>query len=563
MSQTHKWAVLGILAAIVGTVLATNHQRIRAVVSPASTTQAADPAGILTATVKRQDLRVTFTEAGRLRAIKSVPIMLQIPDRQMRITWLIEEGKRVSIGEKLVAFESKELIEQRDTLIGAIEDAKQKLSSAISDISIEKSKGEGEVKTANSKLAEAKALFQTYRDFDAPKEINEIDKDSVAARKSLSDARKRRADIIEALDALTGSDEQQTRDLQRELGLTDDDILSSTRLIDEKAKQLKIFRKVQYPRQMNTKRDAVESAQAELNTASINAVENVKKKESEKKKIEEEIGRLEKQRDTTIENIAKCEILSPASGLVVYGDPSNPYRYYGREIQVGAEWYGGNILMTIPDPSAFEVDIGIPEEYRGQITSGLKTTLTFEAVPGLLLAGEIKTISEMGQNSDSFYSSSNSPTFRSVITIFGNDPRMRSGMSARVEILAAEIPSVLTLPIEAVFNHEGSPTVFVNSGNRYTRQYIRIGKRNLNLVEVAEGLSEGTTITLTEPPAGQIIETEKPSFALTLQTPTSQPTTSPTSQPTTSPASQPATMPTTHPTTAPTTQPQELHVPGR
>src|SRR5687768_18308002 len=70
---------------------------------------------------------------------------------------------------------------------------------------------------------------------------------------------------------------------------------------------------------------------------------------------------------------SKSVLTAPVDGMVLYGDPTNPWRYYGEgQIRVGMDWYGSNVLMTIPDTSAFEVAISVrSEEHTSELQSRL------------------------------------------------------------------------------------------------------------------------------------------------------------------------------------------------
>jgi len=222
----------------------------------------------------------------------------------------------------------------------------------------------------------------------------------------------------------------------------------------------------------------------------------VLQKEAEVAKIKDQIKRLERDIKTTNEQIEKCDLKAPVDGLVVYGDPDQRY-YYNDRVKVGMEWYGGNTIMTIPDLSAFEIDISVPEEYRGKLSLNAKAAITVEAIPGLSIPGELIKLSDLARSRVEWDNSS-PKVFDGVIKPGGHDKRMVSGMTTRVEIVAEILPEVLMVPLEAVINEEGETVCYVKSknGQGTEKRKVKPGKSNDHFVQILEGLKLGEEVDL-------------------------------------------------------------------
>jgi multidrug resistance efflux pump len=156
--------------------------------------------------------------------------------------------------------------------------------------------------------------------------------------------------------------------------------------LDNALAQRKTYRAYDYPQSLKSKQQAVENADLDLAKAETSAKSSVLQKEAEVAKVKDQIMRLERECKTLQEQIDKCDLKAPVDGLVVYGDPDQRY-YYNDRVKVGMEWYGGNTIMTIPDLSAFEIDISVPEEYRGKLSLNAKAAITVEAIPGVIDPG--------------------------------------------------------------------------------------------------------------------------------------------------------------------------------
>jgi len=449
-------------------------------------------------TANKQRLNVVFVETGRLRAIKRELIFPQITGRQLRVTWLVPEGSTVKEGDRLVSFESKEFEESLRTLTGELEAARQQLIVAKAALDIALSTGKSSVAAAKTKLKQSEVEWKTYRDLEGPKRIGELDKSINESRAKLAESMKAVDEARRAIDDQLFIEDEQKKVLDARLADARDSADTARRILDNFLLQKKIFRQYEYPQQYDAKLEAFKNAELEVSKAETTAARETTQKQAEVAKIEEQIARLERQIDQARENISKCTITAPVSGLVVYGDPSANV-YYGERLAVGANWYGGNALMNIPDLSAFEVDVGIPEEYRGRVQEGVPVSITLDAVPDLTISGRLKSIAKVAQQPMFYMDESGSREFRGVVSLDATDPRLVSGMSARVEIIADTVEDALCIPVDAVFNIDGEPKAFVHEQGRWLPRKVRPGKRNDNLVQIVDGLSPGEVVALVPP----------------------------------------------------------------
>mgnify|MGYP003920320819 CR=1 FL=1 len=81
------------------------------------------------------------------------------------------------------------------------------------------------------------------------------------------------------------------------------------------------------------------------------------------------------------------------------------------------------------------------------------------------------------------------------------DVLLRPGLLADVEIIVERIPDAIHIPIQAVFEKDNRPIVYVKVGNRFEERVIKPLKRSENTMVVAEGLTEGEVVALADPTA--------------------------------------------------------------
>jgi len=95
------------------------------------------------------------------------------------------------------------------------------------------------------------------------------------------------------------------------------------------------------------------------------------------------------------------------------------------------------------------------------------------------------------------------------------DVLLRPGLLADVEIIVEKIPSALHVPVQAVFEKEGKPIVYVRKGSQFEARIVQIAKRSESTMVLASGVKPDEVIALADPFAkkGSKKESEKKSGA--------------------------------------------------
>jgi len=84
------------------------------------------------------------------------------------------------------------------------------------------------------------------------------------------------------------------------------------------------------------------------------------------------------------------------------------------------------------------------------------------------------------------------------VTIEGSDERLKPGMTAQCRIITENIPNVMYLPLESVFQKEDTTLVYVK-GHGYDERLVKLGKKNADYVIIDDGISEGEEVALRDP----------------------------------------------------------------
>ena len=199
------------------------------------------------------------------------------------------------------------------------------------------------------------------------------------------------------------------------------------------------------------------------------------------------------------ENLDNAVIEAPISGTVLLPEAGSA--------AVGDDLPLGTILATIVDYSNMEVKVPIDELDISRITEGQKAEVTLEALPGEIIAGQVVEVATRSQTQGGV------ATF--VVTIaIELVPGLRAGMNADAVILVDTRSDTLLLPIEAVFDEAGASMVMIavedQEGKISDSQSVRVvtGAHNPIYIEILSGVQEGQQIvipngsTTFEPPRG-------------------------------------------------------------
>ncbi|GAB4132810.1 MAG: efflux RND transporter periplasmic adaptor subunit [Acidobacteriota bacterium] len=139
----------------------------------------------------------------------------------------------------------------------------------------------------------------------------------------------------------------------------------------------------------------------------------------------------------------KTEIRSPLSGVV-----SRLNVRQGEMVVVGIQNQPGTTLMTISDLSAVNAEVKVAEAEILRVKLGQPARVLLEAVDGREFSGEVVEIGTSALPSTGTGAAARE--FKVVIRIREADPGLRPGLTCDVEILADELPTAVTVPLQAV-----------------------------------------------------------------------------------------------------------------
>ena len=453
-------------------------------------------------TVRRVDLRITITESGRLVAKDSQKVSAKIRG-EGKITFLVEEGKEVKEGEVVCKLDPTKAQSQLEQTQLEILQTEQNLKTARTELEITQVENQANVQKARVALDRAKQELEKYRDGEAPQARRKLEiaiKDAETAwnrdKKNLDDSQK----LLE-------------QNYIKKSELEDHQIAFERAVVqkDGAELELRIFDKYTFPMQITDLSTKLGDAERDTTTAQKRADSTLGQKEVAVQQVEKRLKMQQDQRKEQQEELDNMEVKAPCPGLVVYGDPHEPW--YRDRVKVGGEIYGSFTLMTIPDLRVMQVKLQVHEADISKLKVGLSANITTDSYPGVLLQGELTKIASMAGGSSDWSGQSDVRKFDVEVTLKPHkDVEMKPGISAKVEILSETRQQTLFVPLQCVFSEDGEhfchvvPAATIPAGgdvgpaaHRAERRKVEIGPANETYVELRSGVVEGDRVLLYNP----------------------------------------------------------------
>lgn len=183
-------------------------------------------------------------------------------------------------------------------------------------------------------------------------------------------------------------------------------------------------------------------------------------------------------------------IHAPVGGMVVYRRD-----WEGNARKVGSNVFQMDTVIDLPDMKTLRVKAMIDEIDASKVRVGMPTKIQVDAVPGLLLDGEVSNISDILKQA-----SYDRPQKVAELYVGLKDPtankQIRPGMSTKAQIQVNIFKDVVAVPLTAILGRDGRSYVEVVSsdGKKTEIREIQIKYSDTVNVVVASGLQPGESI---------------------------------------------------------------------
>jgi HlyD family secretion protein len=453
-----------------------------------------EEAGVhLVAAVQEGPFEVTVVESGTLQALRSVTYSSQIPGNQAKVVHLVPEGSLVKEGDLIIGLDPSPFAEEARRAEAQLAQARAERVKAEQDLKLQALQNQEQLAEAHSKVRLAELELASVMEGRGKLEEAESEAAVANARRELEKA-------IANYDDL--------KPLLAEGFITQLELDRARQAVDKAREDLKLleikhrtFKEFTRPADIEGSRAAVGTNKEGLRQVESAAEYRLSQARAALELAASKSAELAAKLEENRRHLAACEIRATHSGIVIYQDV-----FFGserRKVQVGDQVWPNQPLAILPDLSQMVVATRIRETDIHKVEKGQRVMVTPDAYPELRLQGRVNLIGTLAQEEREESSTRPRRSFGKFfdlsVLVEDSDPRLRPGMSARVELLVDQIPKARYVPLEAVFERGGRRYCYVLRRGRAEAKEVLTGPSNDHHIVIEAGLELGERVLLSDP----------------------------------------------------------------
>ena len=242
---------------------------------------------------------------------------------------------------------------------------------------------------------------------------------------------------------------------------------------------------------INAEKNTLAREQAQATLAQLKTTYELKRKAAE---ADIQILRIRRDRAESAMGMAEANaermaIVSPIGGMAVLKSiwKSNSMA----EVQEGEEIRAGMPIVDIVDPNAMRVRTRVNQGDINELRVGQSVRVGLDAYPDLHFPGTVAQISPLGVMSNQ---SNKVRAFVVLINIEGSHANLMPDLSASLDVVLAQTPAALVVPLDAVRQDGERAFVSVQQGSGFADRPVTLGAKNAHEVVIASGLEPGTIV---------------------------------------------------------------------
>jgi len=234
-----------------------------------------------------------------------------------------------------------------------------------------------------------------------------------------------------------------------------------------------------------------EEAKLKLELAQLN---NQAKLEQQRADVEKATFEVQRARDKVMlaqRELDQMTLTAPIDGMVVHLDIWKGSAM--SKVQAGDSPWPGQAIINLPDLSDMLVKATLSEVDASAVEVDQEAIVAVDAFADTTYKAKVTRKGALARRKDP---NSKINVFDVDLAILDEDPALKPGMSASAQIIVQRLPDVVSVPLEAVFEKEGKPVVYLEDR---TRRDVQVGRRNDRDIEIVAGLQGGERICLVDP----------------------------------------------------------------
>ena len=459
-----------------------------AVVFPAFLATRGGPPGIVTAAVAEGPFELTIAETGTLQALRSVTYASSIQSNQAKIVALVPEGKLVQKGDLLVLFDAAPFEEEIRKNQAMLAQAEADVSKARQDLKLQEIQNLEETAAARQKVERSDLELRDVQQGKGRLKEEEAAAAVSNAERELKKAQGARDDLAPLL-AEGFITKQELERAQQAVARAQEELALARRRRDA-------MTEFGRPLEVSQARSEALLTKESLRQLETSGVYKLQQKQTAIAAAESRIQEAASKLALAQQQLDRTEVRADVPGIVVYRDV-----YFGseqRKPQVGDQVWANQPLLILPDISKMVVETRVRETDIHKIERKQRVSVRVEAYPDLKLTGQVTLVGTLAQEERD---RRGAKFFGVTVQVNESEPRLRPGMTARVEIRVEERAQAVYVPLEAVFERDGRHVCYVVRGRGLAPREVTLGPSNQDYVVVEKGLRRGERVALRDPAA--------------------------------------------------------------
>ncbi len=444
-----------------------------------------------TFTVKPGPLTINIVESGTINAREQIIIKNEV-EGKTSIIYLIPEGDQVKKGDLLVELDASVLMDTKIDQEIKVQNAEAAYVNAIENLAVAENQATSDIDLALLTLEFANQDLKKYIKGEYPNDLQKAEAEITLAEEELTRAR----------DTLKWSQTLNDEKYISQTELAADQLSEKKKALDlELAKNNRdLLVNYTYKRNLAQRKSDVRQAQMALERTRRKARADVVQAQAGLKARKAEDQRQKDKLKKFQEQIQRTKIFAPADGLVIYATSaqSGGFRHRVEPLQEGQDIRERQELIYLPTANSSNAEIAIHEYNLKKVTVGLPVVVTVDALPGRKFSGRVNHIAPL-PDAQSLWMNPDLKVYTTKIFLDKNDGAIRTGMSCQVEIVIESYTDVMFVPVQAVLQIAGNPTVYVGNGSEFEPRAVVTGLDNNRMIHVIKGLKIGDIVLLTPP----------------------------------------------------------------
>jgi len=207
-------------------------------------------------------------------------------------------------------------------------------------------------------------------------------------------------------------------------------------------------------------------------------------------RTEERVKRSQEKIEKFQQAMQAARIFAPEDGIVIFGESWDGSKY-SKDGDIST-WSNGPPIATLPDMSEVISETYVKEIDISKIKVGDKVRVSFDALEGVIISGNINSIARVGEDHKDF----DMKVFKVLIHLDDSNDGLKPAMSSNNEIILAQKEEALFVPLKAVISENGEDFVYLSKHGETEKTPVTTGFENEEFVLIESGLQEGDKVIL-------------------------------------------------------------------